>query len=78
MSPSAREMETPDVKRKDSDASDKASGISTPSLHDEATAEKQPNTDAPASPPDGGIQAWLQVLSGFLLYFNSWGMVTAF
>ena len=28
--------------------------------------------------PDGGLQAYLQVLSGFMLYFNSWGMVTAF
>lgn len=22
--------------------------------------------------PDGGLQAWLQVLGGFLIYFNTW------
>ncbi|KAF2165267.1 hypothetical protein M409DRAFT_67504 [Zasmidium cellare ATCC 36951] len=32
-----------------------------------------------ASPiPDGGLWAWLQVLSGFMLYLNSWGIVTSF
>ena len=24
------------------------------------------------TPPDGGIQAWLQVLGSFFLFFNSW------
>lgn len=33
---------------------------------------------ATPSKPNGGVQAWLQVLSGFMLYFNSWGMITAF
>ncbi|EME80989.1 uncharacterized protein MYCFIDRAFT_26691 [Pseudocercospora fijiensis CIRAD86] len=28
--------------------------------------------------PDGTLRGWLQILSGFMLYFNSWGMVTAF
>jgi hypothetical protein len=23
-------------------------------------------------PPDGGLTAWLQVLSGFLIFFNTW------
>lgn len=27
-------------------------------------------TDNP--PPDGGLQAWLQVLGSFFLFFNSW------
>lgn len=22
--------------------------------------------------PDGGLQAWLQVLGGFFIYFNTW------
>lgn len=22
--------------------------------------------------PDGGLQAWLQVLGGFIIYFNTW------
>lgn len=28
--------------------------------------------------PDGGAVAWLQVLSAFLLWFNSWGILNAF
>lgn len=75
---SPERMHSPDVKRNKSDTSDKASGISTPSLYDEALPESQPVPDSSETPPDGGAQAWLQVLSGFLLYFNSWGMVTAF
>lgn len=40
---------------------------------------KSKDSDYSRSPiPDGGLQAWLQVLSGFLLYLNSWGVVTAF
>lgn len=36
-----------------------------------------PSTDAEKSdelgpPPDGGWQAWLQVLGSFFLFFNSW------
>lgn len=25
--------------------------------------------------PDGGLRAWLQVLSGFMLYLNSWSVI---
>ncbi|KAF2863018.1 MFS general substrate transporter [Piedraia hortae CBS 480.64] len=32
----------------------------------------------PAPPPDGGLTAWLQVLGGFFLFFNTWGMINAF
>ncbi|CAK3783641.1 hypothetical protein DOTSEDRAFT_92146 [Lecanosticta acicola] len=28
--------------------------------------------------PDGGRVAWLQVVSGFFLFFNSWGLINAF
>ncbi|KAF2761059.1 putative monocarboxylate permease [Pseudovirgaria hyperparasitica] len=28
--------------------------------------------------PDGGLRAWLQVLGGFFLFFNSWGIVNTF
>lgn len=28
--------------------------------------------------PDGGLTAWLQVISGFFLFFNSWGFINAF
>lgn len=35
----------------------------------EATLEKQSD---PGPPPNGGWQAWLQVLGSFFLFFNSW------
>ncbi|PSR80204.1 major facilitator superfamily domain-containing protein [Coniella lustricola] len=28
--------------------------------------------------PDGGLQAWLQVLGGFFIYFNTWGLMISF
>lgn len=28
--------------------------------------------------PNGGLTAWLQVLSGFFLFFNSWGLINSF
>ncbi|KAK3702446.1 hypothetical protein LTR37_014912 [Vermiconidia calcicola] len=32
----------------------------------------------PGPPPDGGLQAWLQVLAGFCLFFNTWGILNTF
>lgn len=32
----------------------------------------------PAPPPDGGTTAWLQVLGGYFLFFNTWGLINAF
>ncbi|KAI1410325.1 putative MFS monocarboxylate transporter [Hypoxylon sp. FL1857] len=29
-------------------------------------------------PPDGGLVAWLQVVGGFALLFNTWGMINTF
>jgi MFS family permease len=29
-------------------------------------------------PPDGGVTAWLQVLGGYFLFFNTWGLINAF
>ncbi|KAJ3528442.1 hypothetical protein NM208_g10198 [Fusarium decemcellulare] len=29
-------------------------------------------------PPNGGLVAWLQVAAGFVLFFNTWGMISAF
>ncbi|KAI8167533.1 hypothetical protein KHU50_006487 [Colletotrichum sp. SAR 10_65] len=33
---------------------------------------------APAGPPNGGLQAWLHILGSFLLYFNTWGLISSF
>lgn len=45
----------------------------------ETTSSQEPPADhAPSTckdqdpPPDGGVRAWMQVVSGFMLYFNSW------
>ncbi|KAK3064498.1 hypothetical protein LTS18_006689 [Coniosporium uncinatum] len=32
----------------------------------------------PQPPPGGGIVAWLQVVAGFMLFFSTWGIVSAF
>jgi hypothetical protein len=29
-------------------------------------------------PPDGGLKAWLQVIAGFMLFFNTWGLLNTF
>ena len=36
----------------------------------EVTVEKQ--LPAQEAPPNGGLNAWLQVLGSFFLFFNSW------
>jgi hypothetical protein len=32
----------------------------------------------PEGPPDGGLKAWLQVVAGFMLFFNTWGLLNTF
>ncbi|KAK2015003.1 major facilitator superfamily transporter [Colletotrichum eremochloae] len=38
-------------------------------------AKQPPN---PAAKPDGGFVAWMQVVGGFILFFNSWGILSCF
>ncbi|KAI0902870.1 monocarboxylate permease-like protein, mch4 [Ustulina deusta] len=33
---------------------------------------------SPPSPPDGGLMAWTQVAAGFILFFNTWGLLSSF
>ncbi|POS68851.1 major facilitator superfamily transporter [Diaporthe helianthi] len=33
---------------------------------------------SPPTAPDGGSRAWLQVLGGFIIYFNTWGLMISF
>ncbi|KAK5120050.1 hypothetical protein LTR85_006531 [Meristemomyces frigidus] len=41
--------------------------------------ESQPLPEPTPSPiPNGGLQAWLQVVSGFMLFLNSFGFTTSF
>ncbi|KAL2795207.1 major facilitator superfamily domain-containing protein [Aspergillus keveii] len=37
----------------------------------------KPST-GPSPPPNGGATAWLHVLGGFMLFFNTWGMLNTF
>ncbi|KAI4160096.1 MAG: hypothetical protein LQ342_006047 [Letrouitia transgressa] len=45
---------------------------------DEDTAKPPAPTGGPPPPPNGGLLAWLQVVAGFMIFFNTWGMITAF
>ncbi|GIC89003.1 uncharacterized protein Aud_005404 [Aspergillus udagawae] len=37
-----------------------------------------PVPSGPPPPPNGGLTAWLQVAAGFVLFFNTWGMINTF
>ncbi|KAK6368955.1 hypothetical protein LTR64_007114 [Lithohypha guttulata] len=57
----------------DIDASDKEKTLDTP--------KKDQQTQKPAGPPpppNGGLTAWLHVLGGFMLFFNTWGILNTF
>ncbi|KAL3953105.1 hypothetical protein ACCO45_013048 [Purpureocillium lilacinum] len=66
--------------------SDSGSGnTATPVQQQQLPTEKtEPEPVAPAPltaqspPPDGGIVAWLHVVGGFMLFFNSWGLLNTF
>ncbi|RFN50741.1 peptide chain release factor 1 [Fusarium flagelliforme] len=58
---------------RDEKMSDGDDAASTPSQTDE-----EPQDSPPELPPDGGLQAWLQVLTGHLVAFNSWGYLISF
>ncbi|KAL6864529.1 MFS general substrate transporter [Trichoderma novae-zelandiae] len=40
--------------------------------------ESQNQSDESDAPPDGGLQAWLQVVASFFLYFNHLGLLNSF
>nr|OQO25818.1 hypothetical protein B0A51_09488 [Rachicladosporium sp. CCFEE 5018] len=43
-----------------------------------APAAGPPGGPPGGPPPNGGAQAWLQVLGGFFLFFNTWGVLNTF
>ncbi|KAI0887626.1 MFS general substrate transporter [Annulohypoxylon maeteangense] len=43
-----------------------------------APAAPEPPRTGPPPPPNGGLVAWLHVLGGFMLFFNTWGILNAF
>ncbi|KAI9801590.1 MAG: hypothetical protein M1825_003269 [Sarcosagium campestre] len=54
---------------------DGSSTTSTDRQPSEPVAEKPAG---PGPPPDGGTKAWLQVVGGFLLVLNTWGLVNSY
>lgn len=45
---------------------------------DQQLALNRPSVTNADSIPNGGMRAWLQVLGGFFLLFNSWGIINTF
>ena len=60
---------SPDLREKhvDSEAQHGTESLTQPPAHSTA-----------GPPPNGGVQAWLQVLGAFMLWFNTWGFLNAF
>ncbi|KAH8732192.1 major facilitator superfamily domain-containing protein [Phaeosphaeriaceae sp. PMI808] len=44
----------------------------------EQVQSRHPSVRDASAIPDGGLWAWLQVLGGFFLLFNSWGIINTF
>ena len=42
---------------------------------DEEQTPPPTKDEGPGPPPDGGLMAWSQVLGGFMLFFNTWGIL---
>ncbi|KPM44878.1 hypothetical protein AK830_g1573 [Neonectria ditissima] len=71
-----RPIGTEDKKTARIDGDDTASTVNQGSdLDDTANQAFAPE---PSEPPDGGLRAWLQVVAGHLVVFNSWGYTISF
>ncbi|ATY65469.1 Major facilitator superfamily transporter [Cordyceps militaris] len=56
-------------------------GDATTQNSEKGSPDTPPPSTAPAGaapPPDGGLTAWLQVLAGHLIVFNTWGSIISF
>jgi hypothetical protein len=42
---------------------------------DEENSEPKPEANDRTAIPNGGLKAWLQVLGGFMLFFNTFGVL---
>lgn len=65
------------------DASSNATGHDEPyektAEAEAGLAQPKPRTGPPGGPPpNGGLTAWLQVLGGFFLFFNTWVRICPF
>lgn len=71
-----------------SDIKDKPQGETVPTISDRASSTHGPDVEksitvsaahsGPPGPPNGGLVAWLQVAAGFMVFFNTWGMLNTF
>ncbi|OOF98852.1 hypothetical protein ASPCADRAFT_162625 [Aspergillus carbonarius ITEM 5010] len=50
----------------------------TPSEQSDEQRKPPALSDDGASPPNGGLRAWLQVLASFFLFFNTWGVINTY
>ncbi|KAF1948063.1 MFS general substrate transporter [Clathrospora elynae] len=71
-----------DEKEESSQVPSLASSESVPSagmpMASHACTSAHPSVKDISTIPDGGLWAWLQVLGGFFLLFNSWGIINTF
>ncbi|KAH9925769.1 major facilitator superfamily domain-containing protein [Fomitopsis serialis] len=66
-----RLMTSPSAGRRDSEKA--------PKSHDDSQSlAQQPAALSASAAPDGGARAWLQVLGGFFILFNSWGIFNTY
>ena len=49
--------------------------VETSNAHNEEKAIAKPQTAGPGPPPNGGLAAWTQVVGGWMLFFNTWGLL---
>ncbi|GIZ39757.1 hypothetical protein CKM354_000312800 [Cercospora kikuchii] len=58
--------------------SDEDTARSTPEIQETLPNASATPSAATSGPPNGGTQAWIQVLCSFLLFFNTWGILNTF
>ncbi|KAL4935185.1 hypothetical protein BDV06DRAFT_234576 [Aspergillus oleicola] len=70
-----------------SDPKDSSPTLAPPQTTDSEMSTHEPSTEKPrpgpgpggtSPPPNGGLIAWLHVAGGFMLFFNTWGMLNTF
>lgn len=82
---SQRPVGDPEAERAENKREEATNTNTTPSMsaEEEKTQDVSPAALAVApsgvpKQPNGGLDAWLQVLGGFFVYFNTWGLIITF
>ncbi|KAI4863963.1 MFS general substrate transporter [Hypoxylon rubiginosum] len=74
----AFETDNQPSRRSDSEDLTISNGSGIVASSEKNAAPAPPRTGGPPPPPNGGLVAWLHVLGGFMLFFNTWGILNAF